>query len=69
MYKIIIEDPHLVDLAGLGDHQMKTALMNVEKVSKWLKGSLRIHTLLDLGGVGERRLRTPLKNCGKLSRW
>jgi hypothetical protein len=25
--------------------------MNVEKVSKWLKGSLRIHTLLDLGGT------------------
>jgi hypothetical protein len=34
MYKIIIEDPHLVHLLGLGDHQIKTALLNVEKVSK-----------------------------------
>jgi hypothetical protein len=35
MYKIIIEDPHLVHLWGLGDHQIKTALLNIEKVSKW----------------------------------
>jgi hypothetical protein len=35
MYKIIIEDPHLVHLWGFGDHQIKIALLNVEKVSKW----------------------------------
>jgi hypothetical protein len=35
MYKIIIEDPHLVHLGDLGDHQIKTALITVEKVSKW----------------------------------
>jgi hypothetical protein len=28
----ILEDPHCVGLVTLGDHQIKTALINVEKV-------------------------------------
>jgi hypothetical protein len=33
--KRILEDPHCVEIVALGDHQTKTALMNVEKVSKF----------------------------------
>jgi hypothetical protein len=32
--KGILEDPHCIGLVALGDHQIKTALINVEKVSK-----------------------------------
>jgi hypothetical protein len=35
MVKKILEDPHSVGLGTLGDHQITTALINVEKVSKW----------------------------------
>jgi hypothetical protein len=38
MVKRILEDPHSIGLGALGvlgDHQIKTALINVEKVSKW----------------------------------
>jgi hypothetical protein len=35
MVKRIPEDPQSVGLGTLGDHQIITALMNVEKVSKW----------------------------------
>jgi hypothetical protein len=35
MIKRILEDPCCVGLVALRDHQMKTALINVEKVSKW----------------------------------
>jgi hypothetical protein len=35
MVKRILEDPHPVGLKTLGDHQIITALLNVEKVSKW----------------------------------
>jgi hypothetical protein len=35
MVKRILEDPHCIGLEARGDHQMKTALINVEKVSKW----------------------------------
>jgi hypothetical protein len=35
MVKRILEDPHSVGLGTLGDHQIKTALTNVEIVSKW----------------------------------
>jgi hypothetical protein len=34
MVKRIFEGLHCVGLAALWDHQMKTALINVEKVSK-----------------------------------
>jgi hypothetical protein len=34
MVKRILEDPDCIGLAALGDQQMKTALINVEKVSK-----------------------------------
>jgi hypothetical protein len=52
MYKIIIEDPHLVHLKGLGDHQIRTPLENEKKVSKLCKASLRILTFSDLGVLG-----------------
>jgi hypothetical protein len=35
MLKRILAYPHCVGLGALGDHQIKTALINVEKVSKW----------------------------------
>jgi hypothetical protein len=35
MVKRILEDPHCIGLGALGDHQIKTELINVEKVSKW----------------------------------
>jgi hypothetical protein len=35
-----------------GSSDKKTALINVEKVSKWRKASLRILTFLDLGVLG-----------------
>jgi hypothetical protein len=36
MVKRILEDPHCIGLVAVGDHQIKkTALINVEKVSKW----------------------------------
>jgi hypothetical protein len=35
MVKSVLEDPQCIGLGALGDHQIKTALINVEKVSKW----------------------------------
>jgi hypothetical protein len=35
MVKRILENPFSVGLGTLGDHQIITALINVEKVSKW----------------------------------
>jgi hypothetical protein len=35
MVKRILEDPCCIGLGTLGDHQIITALINVEKVSKW----------------------------------
>jgi hypothetical protein len=34
MGKRILEDPHCIGLAALGDHQIKPALINVEKLAK-----------------------------------
>jgi hypothetical protein len=35
MVKRILEDPHSVGLGTFEDHQITTAIINVEKVSKW----------------------------------
>jgi hypothetical protein len=57
--KGILEFPHRVGLVAFGDHQIKTALINVEKVSKWRKASMikGPHFL----GLGDCQLKTPLK--------
>jgi hypothetical protein len=37
MVKRILQDLHCVGLGALGDHQIKTALIDVEKVPKMVK--------------------------------
>jgi hypothetical protein len=67
--KRILQDPHCIGLGALGDHQIKTAHINVETVSKWCKGSLMILSGLDLGGLRDHQIKTPLKSCEIVSKW
>jgi hypothetical protein len=57
----IFEDPHCIGLAALADHQIKTALINVETVSKWWKGILEDPHFVGLGGLGDFQVKTPLE--------
>jgi hypothetical protein len=61
MVKRILEDPHCIGLAALADHQIKTALINVEKVSKWWKGIVEDPHFVRPGGLGDCQVKTPLK--------
>jgi hypothetical protein len=52
MEKRILVYTHWVGYGGLGDYQVKTALKNVQNVSKWCKESLQILAGLRFGVLG-----------------